>query len=102
MVVETTRLAAGETTRDGVPKSATMTLRETFQLDDRDGGAHLIVTLTITDPENSRDALYFGQTSSRSSPNGRCLPSTASRRCTDHADAECLVDCRRLGRLRDG
>ena len=52
LVVDTTRLAAGETTRDGVPKSAAMTLRETFQLDDRDGGAHLIVTLTITDPEN--------------------------------------------------
>ena len=52
LAVDTTHLAAGETSRDGVPKSALMTLREIFEVEDRADGPVLIVTLTITDPEN--------------------------------------------------
>lgn len=55
LVVDTTHLAAGETTRDGVPKSDLMTLRETFRVEDRDETPRLIVTMTITDPENFRE-----------------------------------------------
>src|SRR5690606_33856531 len=55
LIVETTHLAAGETTRDGVPKSAAMTLVETFGVEDRDGRPHLTVAVTITDPENFRE-----------------------------------------------
>lgn len=52
LVIDTTHLAAGETSRDGVPKSARMTLRETFVVEERDDGPHLLVTMMITDPEN--------------------------------------------------
>ena len=55
LVVDTTHLTAGETTRDGVPKSERMTLRETFTVEDRDEGRRLIVAMTITDPENFRE-----------------------------------------------
>lgn len=55
LVVDTTHLSAGETTRDGVPKGELMTLRETFSVEDRGEGPHLIVTMTITDPENFRE-----------------------------------------------
>lgn len=55
LVVDTTHLAAGETSRDGVPKSAQMTLRETFSVEERDDGMHLLVSMTITDPENFRE-----------------------------------------------
>lgn len=55
LVVDTTHLTAGETTRDGVPKSALMTLRETFRVEDRGDVPHLIVTVTITDAENFRE-----------------------------------------------
>jgi hypothetical protein len=52
LVVDTAHLAEGETVREGVPKSAAMTLRETFGVEDRDDGLYLTVTMTITDPEN--------------------------------------------------
>jgi len=52
LIAETTHLTAGETSRDGIPKSALMTLREQFEVEDRSDGSYLIVTLTITDPEN--------------------------------------------------
>lgn len=52
LIVETTHLEAGETSRDGVPKSAHMTLRESIGVEDRDDGPHMIVIMTITDPEN--------------------------------------------------
>lgn len=52
LVIETTHLSAGETTRDGVPKSERMTLRETFRVEERAGGPQLAVAVTITDPEN--------------------------------------------------
>jgi hypothetical protein len=54
LVVDTTHLTAGETTRDGVPKSQYMTLRETFEVEERSTGPHLVVSVTITDPENFR------------------------------------------------
>ena len=52
LIVETTHLSAGETSRDGIPKSALMTLRERFEIEQHDDGPHLLVTLEITDPEN--------------------------------------------------
>ena len=52
LVVDTTHLAAGETTRDGIPKSDAMTLTETIFFEDGHEDALLSVTTTITDPEN--------------------------------------------------
>ncbi len=52
LVVETTHLTAGEVTRNGVPKSEAMVLRETFAVEDRDDGAYLVINMTITDLEN--------------------------------------------------
>lgn len=52
LVIETTHLSAGETTRDGFPKSGGMTLVETYTVDERDGGLYLSVSVTLTDPEN--------------------------------------------------
>jgi hypothetical protein len=54
LIIETTHLAAGEVDRNGTPKSAAMTLREVYAVEDRDGGRYLIVALTITDPEYFR------------------------------------------------
>ena len=39
-----------------MPKSAQMTLRERFEVEERDDGPYMIVTLTITDPENFSEA----------------------------------------------
>ena len=52
LVVDTTHLTVGETTRDGVPKSDVMTLNEMFSVEGRDDGPYLVVTTTITDPVN--------------------------------------------------
>jgi len=52
LVVETTHLVAGETTRDGIPKSNAMTLAETFFFEDGREDMLLSVATTITDPEN--------------------------------------------------
>jgi hypothetical protein len=56
LIIETTHLAAGETTRDGFPKSDRMTLREEIRVEKRDDGAYLFESLTITDPENFRES----------------------------------------------
>ena len=55
LIVETTHLAAGETTRDGYPKSAQMTLREAYRVEERSDGVYLSASMTITDPENFRE-----------------------------------------------
>lgn len=55
LIIDTTHLAAGETTRDGFPKSDQMTLREAIRVEDRDDGSYLIESVTITDPENFRE-----------------------------------------------
>jgi hypothetical protein len=52
LVVETSHLAAGETTRDGVPKSELMTLRETFLIEEEAERPRLVVSVTISDSEN--------------------------------------------------
>jgi hypothetical protein len=52
LIIDTTHLAAGETTRDGYPKSAQMTLREAYTVEQRADGIYLSVSVTITDPEN--------------------------------------------------
>lgn len=52
LILDTTHLAAGETTREGFPKSARMTLSERFRVESREGTPHLVVSVTITDPEN--------------------------------------------------
>ena len=56
LIIDTTHLAAGETTRDGYPKSAQMTLREAYTVDQRSDGTYLSVSVTITDPENFRES----------------------------------------------
>ena len=56
LIIETAYLAAGETTRDGFPKSANMTLREEIRVDEHDDGLHLFASVTIVDPENFREA----------------------------------------------
>lgn len=55
LIIDTTHLAAGETTRDGFPKSAAMTLRETITVEQRQDGPILVAAVTITDPENFRE-----------------------------------------------
>lgn len=55
LIIETTHLTAGETTRDGYPKSEDMVLRETIRAEQRDGDSYLVVSVTINDPENFRE-----------------------------------------------
>jgi hypothetical protein len=55
LIIDTTHLAAGETTRDGYPKSAAMTLREAIRVEQREGGLYLTEQVTITDPANFRE-----------------------------------------------
>jgi hypothetical protein len=55
LIIDTTHLSAGETTRDGFPKSEAMTLREAIRVEQRDGGVYLVASVTITDPENFRE-----------------------------------------------
>lgn len=55
LIIDTTHLSAGETTRDGFPKSAAMTLREEIRVEQRDDGLYLIESVTLTDPENFRE-----------------------------------------------
>ncbi len=52
LVVDTSHLAAGETVREGVPKSDLMTLQERIRVEDRSDGPTVSVAVTITDPEN--------------------------------------------------
>jgi hypothetical protein len=55
LIIETTHLAAGETTRDGYPKSEAMTLREVIRVERRADGLYLSESVTLTDPENFRE-----------------------------------------------
>ncbi|HUF71394.1 MAG TPA: hypothetical protein VMR74_00700 [Gammaproteobacteria bacterium] len=55
LIIDTTHLSAGETTRDGFPKSDAMTLREAIRVEERDDGVYLSESVTITDPENFRE-----------------------------------------------
>jgi hypothetical protein len=55
LIIDTTHLSAGETTRDGFPKSATMTLREAIRVEERNDVLVLIESVTITDQENFRE-----------------------------------------------
>jgi hypothetical protein len=55
LIIETTYLSAGETTRDGFPKSAAMTLREAIGIEERADGLYLTESVTLTDPENFRE-----------------------------------------------
>lgn len=52
LIIETTHLAAGETTRDGYPKSEAMTLREVIRVERREDNLYLSESVTLTDPEN--------------------------------------------------
>ena len=55
LIIDTMLLSAGETTRDGFPKSEAMTLREVIRVEERDDVVYLIESVTITDPENFRE-----------------------------------------------
>ena len=57
LVVETTHLTAGETNRNGIPKSEQMTVHETYDVEDRDGGIVVIIRMTLTDPENFTESV---------------------------------------------
>ena len=54
LMIDTTHLSAGETTRDGFPKSEAMTLHEVIRVEERNDTVYLIEHVTITDPENFR------------------------------------------------
>jgi len=55
LIIDTTHLAAGETTRDGFPKSDAMRLRESIRVEERGDGPYLVAAVTITDPANFRE-----------------------------------------------
>ena len=52
LVIDTTHLAAGEVNRNGIPKSERMTIRETYDVEERNGGMVVLIRMTLTDPEN--------------------------------------------------
>ncbi len=52
LVIDTTHLSAGEVNRNGIPKSERMIIRETYDVEDRNGGMVVIIRMTLTDPEN--------------------------------------------------
>lgn len=52
LVIDTTHLSAGEVNRNGIPKSERMTIRETYDVEDRNGEMVVIIRMTLTDPEN--------------------------------------------------
>ena len=56
LIIDTTHLSAGETTRDGYPKSGAMTLREVIRVEQRADLMYLIESVTITDSENFQGA----------------------------------------------
>ena len=52
LVIDTTHLSAGEVNRNGIPKSERMTIRETYDVEERDGAMVVLIRMTLTDPEN--------------------------------------------------
>lgn len=51
LVIDTTHLSAGEVNRNGIPKSERMTIRETYDVEERDGAMVVLIRMTLTDPE---------------------------------------------------
>ena len=52
LVIDTTHLTPGETNRNGIPKSENMTIRETYDVEERGDGMVVIIQITLADPEN--------------------------------------------------
>ena len=50
LVIETSHLSAGQTNRDGIPKSERMTIRTTYDVQPREDGMTLRIAMTLTDP----------------------------------------------------
>ena len=50
LVIETSHLSAGQTNRDGIPKSERMTIRTTYDVQPREDGMALRIAMTLTDP----------------------------------------------------
>ena len=62
LVMETTHLTAGETNRNGIPKSERMTIHETYDVEDRDDVTVVIIRMTLTDPENFTEPVTQAET----------------------------------------